>query len=72
MGELKGEFKLNSPTSGIFSENGDPCIIDFNFNKSSITLKEQGSCGNHRGIKCFFNDSFIKKKEAKPKSLKKR
>lgn len=70
VGELKGEFKLNSPTSAIFTKNGDPCIIDFSFNRNSITLKEQGSCGNHRGIKCFFDDSYTKKKPVKIKKNK--
>jgi hypothetical protein len=71
-GELKGNLQMKAPNSGVFNENGDPCIIDFIFEGNEITLKEQGSCGNHRGIKCFFNDSFIKKKEAKQKSTKKR
>ena len=71
-GELKGTLSMKTPNGGVFNENGDPCIIDFIFNGNEITLKEQGSCGNHRGIKCFFNDSFIKKKEPKPKTNKKR
>jgi hypothetical protein len=33
-------------------------------------VKEEGSCGNHRDIKCFFNDSYTRKREAKPKSKK--
>ena len=72
IGELKGNLQMKAPNSGVFNENGDPCIIDFIFQGNEITLKEQGSCGNHRGIKCFFNDSFIKKKDVKQKSLKKR
>ena len=71
-GELKGELKMKTTNTGIFSENGDPCIIDFIFEGNEISLKEQGSCGNHRGIKCFFNDQFIKKKESKQKNNKKR
>ena len=66
-GELKGEFKMKDANTAIFSENGDPCKIDFHFEGTEITLKEQGSCGNHRGIKCFFDDTFVKKKEAHPK-----
>jgi hypothetical protein len=68
-GELKGEFTMKNGNSAIFSENGDPCIIDFHFNGSEVYVKEKGSCGNHRGIKCFFDDSFIKKRE--PRSKKK-
>ncbi len=72
IGELKGILQMKKPTRGVFNENGDPCIIDFIFEGNEITLKEQGSCGNHRGIKCFFNDSFVKKKEPKQKLQKKR
>lgn len=68
-GELKGEFKMKSANTAVFAENGDPCIIDFTFEGNEITVKEQGSCGSHRGITCYFDDSFIKKKE--PKTAKK-
>lgn len=70
IGELKGKLKMKNETEGIFTESNEPCIIDFKFSKTEITLKEQGSCGNYRGIKCFFNDSFTKKKE--PSSKKKK
>lgn len=69
-GELKGELKMKDANTAQFSEKGDPCVIDFRFEENEITLKEQGSCGNHRGIKCFFDDTFIKKKE--PRSAKKK
>lgn len=59
-GELKGEMKMKSTTKALYTANGDPCIIDFHFEGNEITIKEQGSCGNHRGIKCFFNDTFTK------------
>jgi hypothetical protein len=65
IGELKGEMKMKSANTAQFTLNGDPCVIDFSFEDREITLKEQGSCGNHRGIKCFFDDSFTKKKETK-------
>jgi len=66
-GELKGELVMKTPTTAVFSDNGDPCVIDFTFNGNEITVKEQGSCGNHRGIKCYFKDSYTKKKESTPK-----
>ena len=68
-GELKGEMKMKDANKAQFIENGDPCVIDFKFEDNEISLKEKGSCGNHRGIKCFFDDTFIKKKE--PRSSKK-
>lgn len=69
-GELKGEMKMKSATTAQYTGNGDPCIIDFSFEGNEITLKEQGSCGNHRGIKCFFDDTFLKKKEPRLKKKK--
>lgn len=68
IGELKGELKMKSATTAIYTFNGDPCVIDFNFEDNEISIKEKGTCGNHRGIKCFFNDSFSRKREAKQKS----
>jgi hypothetical protein len=67
-GELKGEITLQNETTAVFTENGDPCVVDFSFAKNQVKVKEQGSCGNHRGIKCFFDDTFTKKKEPKKKN----
>jgi len=69
-GELKGEINMISPTKGQFKENDSPCVIDFNFSNNRVDMKEQGACGNYRGIKCFFNDSYPKKKAAKKNSSK--
>lgn len=68
IGELKGEIVMRDENSAVFTENADPCVVDFVFSKSQVKVKEQGSCGNHRGIKCFFDDTYVKKKESKPKS----
>jgi hypothetical protein len=68
-GELKGELKMKTATTAEFTENGDPCVIDFRFEGNVITLKERGSCGNHRGIRCYFDDSFTRKRE--PRSSRK-
>lgn len=70
VGELKGEFKMKDATTAAYNQGGDPCVIDFSFEGNDITLKEKGSCGNRRGMQCFFDDTFTKKKE--PKSAKKR
>lgn len=65
-GELKAAMKMTDATHAIFQESGDPCVIDFSFSGKNIIIKEQGNCGNHRGIKCFFDDAYTKKKAAKP------
>jgi hypothetical protein len=65
-GELKGQLNMVSEKTGVFSQAGDPCMIDFTFGGNEITTKENNSCGNHRAIKCFFNDTYTRKKEPKP------
>lgn len=65
-GELKGEMTMTGERTGTYNDNGDPCVIDFAFTDKQVMVKEQGSCGNYRGIKCFFNDTYTKKKEVKP------
>lgn len=74
-GELKGEAKFISPTTAQYHGNSDPCIINFSFTPNKIAMKEIEACGNHRDIKCFFEGSFLKKKEAvktKAKTVKKK
>jgi hypothetical protein len=70
-GELKGELVMKDDRTGQYTATGDPCVINFKFSGSRIEMKEEGSCGNHRGIKCFFDDAYTKKKEARPKPKKK-
>ncbi len=69
-GECKGELKATativSPESAIYSEPGNPCVLKFIFKGNTVSLKEEKGCGNFRDIKCFFEGSFIKKKEPKP------
>lgn len=66
-GELKGEFTVAANGKAVYKQNGDPCVVDFTFTNNQVTVKETGSCGNHRGIRCLFNDSYQKKKEKKKK-----
>lgn len=61
-GELKGSMKIIGEKHAIYKETNDACVIDFRFEGRELVVKEQGNCGNHRGIKCFFDDSYTKKK----------
>jgi hypothetical protein len=61
---------MKDATSAAYNQGGDPCVIDFSFEGNNIILKEKGSCGNRRGMQCFFDDTFTKKKE--PKVTKKK
>jgi len=65
-GELKGEAIFTSATVAEYRESGDPCVLKFTFYSSSVSLKEAEGCGAHRGLRCSFDGSFAKKKEAKP------
>jgi hypothetical protein len=71
VGELKGELVMKDETTGQYTAGGDPCVINFKFSGSQIQMKEEGTCGNYRGIKCFFEDRYSKKKEPKAKQKKK-
>jgi hypothetical protein len=71
-GELKGEAMIKSSNTAEYSEDGDPCVLKFNFSFGSVTLKEE-SCGARRGLQCLFDGSFARKKDIKPlKSAKKK
>lgn len=70
VGELKGTLKMKSDNSAVYAESGDPCVIDFTFEGNNITVKEKGSCGNRRGMKCYFDDTYIRKRESKGKKRK--
>jgi hypothetical protein len=62
IGELKGEMSLVNETNAVYQESGDPCVINFKFTSSNIKIKEEGNCGNYRGINCPFDFTFKKKK----------
>jgi hypothetical protein len=70
-GEIKGEMVMKDEKTAQYTSNGDPCVINFKFSGNQIQMKEEGSCGNHRGIKCFFEDTYTRKKEVKAKTRKK-
>ena len=67
IGELKGEVLFTSSNTAIYRQGGDPCVLQFSFTSSSVTLKEEQGCGNHRGLNCTLNGTYSKKKEAKSK-----
>jgi hypothetical protein len=71
VGELKGRLTMVDESKAVFQQNGDPCVIDFTFKTNAVQVKERGSCGNHRGMTCMFDDSYKKKKVSTTKSSKK-
>lgn len=61
-GELDGVGRFTSATTGQFRDKRTSCILDFKFSSSRVTITETG-CGAYRGIKCFFEGSYTKKKK---------
>lgn len=71
-GELRGEAMIKSATVAEYREGGDPCVLQFIFTPSTVTLKEIEGCGSHRGLRCSFNGVFPRKKEPSSKSKKRK
>lgn len=67
-GELKGTALMTSSKTAVFRQGGDPCVLELSFSGSSVTFKEMEGCGSHRGVKCIFEGTFQRKKEAKAKT----
>lgn len=71
-GELKGDALIISSNTAVYRQGGDPCVLQFSFASSSVTLKEEEGCGSHRGVKCLFEGTYPLKKETKPKTSTKK
>jgi hypothetical protein len=71
-GELKGEVEFVKPTVAHYRQAGDPCVLQFSFTANNVTMGEIDGCGNHRGLRCFFEGTYPKKKEPKKASSKKK
>jgi hypothetical protein len=69
-GEIKGEAVMKTANTAEYHEKGDPCILKFIFNASSVTLQEVEGCGSKRPIDCSLNGSFAKKKAGAVKKIK--
>lgn len=65
-GELKGEANITSDNTVIYKKPGDPCALQFEFDKNSVILKELEGCGSRMGaLDCTFNGRYPKKKAPK-------
>lgn len=69
-GELKGEASFASGNTAVYRAAGDPCVLQFRFTSSSVTMTEMQGCGSHRGVDCVFEGTFPKKKEPRKKGSK--
>ena len=71
-GELKGEASVTGKNTAVYRLGGDPCVMQFTFSATAVTLKEMEGCAAHRGLRCSFDGSFAKKKPVKPAVQKKK
>ncbi len=69
-GELKGEARFISTAVARYNANGDPCSIEFTFTEKNVRMKELEGCGNHRGIRCYFDGVYDKRKAVKSMQTK--
>ena len=70
-GELKGMVSFVKNNVAEYRQAGDICILQFTFTSSSVSIKELGPCGTHRGVKCSFDGNYPRKKEVKKKAVRK-
>ncbi|MFT4094987.1 MAG: hypothetical protein QM640_15255 [Niabella sp.] len=65
-GELRGEAMIAGDNTVEYRQAGDPCVLRFEFQKNSVTLKEVEGCGSRMGaLDCTFNGTYPKKKAPK-------
>lgn len=62
-GELTGTGHFTGSNKGEYKDKESSCGISFQFSSSRVNIREIGGCGAYRGIKCFFEGSFTKKKK---------
>jgi len=72
IGEVKGDATITSPTTAVYQQTGDPCILQLNFSGATVKLKELEGCGSRRGQNCAFDGVFTRKKQASAKPVKKK
>jgi len=64
-GELKGTAFFTSSKTAVYRQGGEACVLELQFNASSVTLREAEGCGLYRGLKCSFDGTYKKKKPLK-------
>jgi hypothetical protein len=63
-GELNGVGHFTGSNKGEYKDKESSCGIAFQFSGSRVSIREVGGCGAYRGIKCFFEGGFTKKKKS--------
>ncbi|MBW8685147.1 hypothetical protein [Chitinophaga rhizophila] len=61
-GELSGTGRFTGQNKGEYKDKETDCGIAFQFAGGRVSIKEIGGCGAYRGVRCFFEGSYAKKK----------
>ncbi|KAA2240198.1 hypothetical protein F0L74_28960 [Chitinophaga agrisoli] len=62
-GEINGIGHYTGSNKGEYKDKETSCGIAFQFSSGRVSIREVGGCGAYRGIKCFFEGGFAKKKK---------
>ena len=69
-GELRGVADVTGPDQARFTERRGPCGIAFRFDDNEVTIREVGGCGAYRGVNCYFEGNYERRKAPKAKRRK--
>lgn len=61
-GELSGTGHFTGTNRGEYKDHETDCGIAFQFASGKVSIREIGGCGAYRGVRCFFEGSYAKKK----------
>jgi hypothetical protein len=61
-GELSGTGHYLSANKGEYKDKETSCGLSFQFSAGKVSIKEIGGCGAYRGVRCFFEGNYSKKK----------
>ncbi len=70
-GELKGVLKMKTPTTAIYAEGGDPCVIDFTLKETISPSKNREAAGTAGVWNVFLMILSLKEKKPKPREKNK-
>ena len=71
-GELRGDALIITGNRAVYRQGGDPCVLEFSFTPTAVTIREQEGCGSHRGVQCLFEGTYPRKKEPKTNTTTKK
>lgn len=61
-GELSGTGHYTGSNKGEYKDKETDCGITFQFSSGRVSIREEGGCGAYRGVRCFFEGNYSRKK----------